>query len=242
LKGKIKKWGLCVKVASYCGIFGCVMGILCAGWMRLNSEEWVAELDKMLKDQSNSDVVTKSDWILASDLRSIALIGMIACAICTCAFVKGLKVAKADVEKMCEKQAPQEGQQQQRKKCGGGKKWWFKWMRPKVCKNMIPLILLAGVGVYYEKKIWNEIDPMSDKWTWSEYTNAAYWEAEEEHFDDDVKDWEDEVEDWGEDVEDWEDDVEDWVDEVGDDVEEDAEDIVFDFDTDLEERTMDETE
>lgn len=117
----MKKWGLCVKIASYCGLFGCGMGILGAVWMRLNSEEWVAELDKMLKDQSNSHVVTKSDWILASDLRSIALVGIIACAICMCTFVKGLKVAKADVEKMCEKQQPQEGQQQ-RKKCWGGKK------------------------------------------------------------------------------------------------------------------------
>lgn len=78
------------------GIFGCL-------WARLNAEEMVTMLDKQLKDQSHSDVVTKQDWILASDFRAISLVALIALCIGLCATFKGLKVAKADVEKMCEK-------------------------------------------------------------------------------------------------------------------------------------------
>lgn len=180
-------------------------------------------------------MVTKQDWILAADFRSIALIGLIALCIGLCACYKGLKVAKADVEKMCEKQQPQEEGQNQRKQYRGMRKGMFKWYRPKVAKTMIPLIVLALIAVHYEKKIWHEIDPMSDKWAWN--ADGDYWEAEEKDFEDKVDEVENEIDDW-------EDDVVDWVDETGDDIEDDAEDIVFGFDDSflIEERTMDENE
>lgn len=117
------------------------------------------------------------------------------------------------------------------------RKGMFKWMRPKVGKTMIGLIVLAAIAVHYEKKIWHEIDPMSDKWVWSSETQSDFWEHEEKKFEDGVEEIEN-------DVDDWEDDVVDWVDETEDDIRDDAEDIVFGFDDSflIEERTMDQRE
>jgi hypothetical protein len=221
LKVSINKWGLCIKITSYCGIVGCAIGILSAAWMRFNAEQWVVMLDTMKKDQSNSDVVTKDDWVLAADMRAISLVGIIAMCICLKAMCVGLKIAKADVDKMCQKEETQpEGQQQnQRKKCRGMKKGMFKWFRPRIARTMVPLIVCAIIGVMYEKKIWNEIDPLSDKWAWSD---KSFYEAEEARWEDDVKEWEDDVDSWE------------------DDVMEDTDDIVYGFeDSFFEERTMD---
>lgn len=93
--------------------------------------------------------------------------------------------------------------QENRPRCG--------WMKGPQCKKrmlnkhrigcwrLIPIIFLGIIGVNYEKAIWNEIDPLSDKWNWNQYSKNSQWEKDIKDVEDEIKDVEDGIDEhWGE--------------------------------------------